>query len=79
MFDKDISYESQYRLLVAKYGKPFATETKVLQNGFGARWNCRQTLWHLANGDTIVEFEDVTRRISPNGCCRFRRKGHHED
>jgi hypothetical protein len=61
MFEKDTSYQSQYRLLVAKYGKPFATETEVLQNRFGARWNCRQTFWHLANGDTIVEFEDLNK------------------
>jgi hypothetical protein len=58
-FDKNTSFESQLRLLTAKYGKPTHLATETMQNGFGARWNCRQAFWELKNGDSITAFENV--------------------
>jgi hypothetical protein len=58
-FDKNTSFESQLRWLTAKYGKPIRLAAETMQNGFGARWNCRQAFWELKNGDSIAAFEDV--------------------
>jgi hypothetical protein len=58
-FGPGTSFSSQLRFLTAKYGKPTTIETKTLQNGFGARWNCHQAFWIMANGDSIAEDEDV--------------------
>jgi hypothetical protein len=58
-FDDGTSFEIQLHHLVKRYGPPSNTLTQTVQNGFGARWNCRTVIWHLPNGDTVDEFESV--------------------
>lgn len=46
--------------LESKYGKPVATSTETLQNGYGAKFEVGRAMWNMPDGTVILATEDIT-------------------
>jgi hypothetical protein len=46
-------FDTQYKFLVQRYGRPLSSTSSKVQNGFGAVYLEETAIWNLPNGDAI--------------------------